>query len=107
MDSNFECLRVEATESGVVTVTVHRPRALNALNDVTIREIDRCFAALAEDPAARVVIVTGEGDRAFVAGADITELAEQGVRDGRARSAVGQRAFESTWVVETVALTRH
>lgn len=59
----------------VARVTVNRPEKLNALNANTIGELDACFAALAADPAVRVVVLTGAGEKAFVAGADIGELA--------------------------------
>ncbi len=60
---------------GIATVTVNRPDTLNALNALTIDELSSCFDSLYHDAAARVVIVSGAGDRAFVAGADIKELA--------------------------------
>lgn len=94
MEYRFDQLTVEVAESGVATVTVNRPKVLNALNDATIGEIDRCFRGLGDDAQVRVVLLTGAGDRSFVAGADIKELSQQGVLDGRARSRIGQRAFQ-------------
>ncbi|MEM7164454.1 MAG: enoyl-CoA hydratase-related protein [Planctomycetota bacterium] len=94
MEYRFEQLAVEVASSGIATVTVNRPKVLNALNDATIGEIDQCFRQLRDDTAVRAVIVTGAGDRSFVAGADIKELSEQGVFDGRARSRTGQIAFQ-------------
>ena len=61
---------------GVATVTVNRPDKLNALTYETIGELDACFAALADDSEVRVVILTGAGEKAFVAGADIGEMAD-------------------------------
>jgi enoyl-CoA hydratase len=58
-------------EGAVATVTINRPKALNALNQETLEEMLRCFQALAEDSSIRVVVVTGSGEKAFVAGADI------------------------------------
>ena len=68
-------------EGAVATVTVRRPKALNALNAQVLRELHEAFARLAEEPAVRVVLLTGEGDRAFIAGADITEFVGAGPRD--------------------------
>ncbi|MDR3739916.1 MAG: enoyl-CoA hydratase-related protein [Terracidiphilus sp.] len=59
----------------IAVVTIHRPNVLNALDAATVEEIDQVFHALAADPAVRVILVTGSGDRAFAAGADIRELA--------------------------------
>lgn len=61
--------------AGVTTVTVNRPDKLNALNGATVAELTACFTALGQDPAVRVVLLTGAGEKAFVAGADIGELA--------------------------------
>ncbi len=94
MSYDFEHLRTSVAAEGIATVTIHRPQALNALNDATIRELDECFLRLSADDAVKVVIVTGAGERAFVAGADIRELAEQGAHEARARARAGQRAFD-------------
>ncbi|HEY7649758.1 MAG TPA: enoyl-CoA hydratase-related protein [Methylomirabilota bacterium] len=59
---------------GVATITLNRPDVLNAMNDVMRGELTRCFAALVTDDEVRVVVVTGQGDRAFSAGADIREF---------------------------------
>jgi enoyl-CoA hydratase len=69
----FETLLV-AREGGLVTVTLNRPRQLNAINRVMARELDALAGDLETDASARVVVVTGAGDRAFLAGADITEF---------------------------------
>jgi enoyl-CoA hydratase len=69
----FETLLV-GRDGGVVTVTLNRPKQLNAINSAMVRELDALATDLEGDPAARVVIVTGTGDRAFLAGADITEF---------------------------------
>jgi enoyl-CoA hydratase len=59
---------------GVATITLNRPDVLNAMNDVMRGELTRCFGALATDDDVRVVVVTGHGERAFSAGADIREF---------------------------------
>jgi len=69
----YEHLRLEKKDQ-IAYVTVARPKALNALNVATVEELSRAFTALQQDAEIRVVILTGEGEKAFVAGADITEL---------------------------------
>jgi enoyl-CoA hydratase len=63
------------TEEGIATLTFNRPKALNALNGELLDEMSKALDAVAADEAIRVLILTGSGDKAFVAGADITELA--------------------------------
>ena len=89
----YQNLKVE-TRDGVAVVTVNRPDKLNALNDATVAEIDAAFAAIAADPATRGVVLTGAGEKAFVAGADIAELATQSPVDGKERSIRGQRVLD-------------
>jgi enoyl-CoA hydratase len=89
----YETLIVE-TRDGVAVVTVNRPDKLNALSDRTMEELGRAFAALADDAAVRGVILTGAGEKAFVAGADIGELATQSPVEGRERSIRGQRVLD-------------
>jgi enoyl-CoA hydratase len=69
----FETLQVDR-EGPVVAVTLNRAKQLNAINRVMVRELDEVATELEGDHTARVVIVTGAGDRAFLAGADITEF---------------------------------
>jgi enoyl-CoA hydratase len=89
----YQNLLVE-TRDGVTFVTVNRPDKLNALNDRTVEELGAAFAAVAADPAVRGVILTGAGEKAFVAGADIAELATQSPVDGKERSIRGQRVLD-------------
>lgn len=79
---------------GIATITVNRPDKLNALNAAVIRELGQAAARLAEDPAVRGAIVTGAGEKAFVAGADIAELAELAPAAARATAEEGQQAFD-------------
>ena len=90
---SYETLKVE-TRDGVAVVTVNRPEKLNALNDRTMEELEQAFTAVGSDPAVRGVILTGAGEKAFVAGADIAELARQSPVDGRERSLRGQRILD-------------
>ncbi len=76
---------------GIRTITINRPDQLNALNRATIDELDRALSEADADRNVRVLIITGSGPKAFVAGADIKEFAHFSVEDGRALSADGQR----------------
>jgi enoyl-CoA hydratase len=79
-------------QDGIATITVNRPDKLNALNRTVIRDLGEAAAAAA-DPAIRGVILTGAGAKAFVAGADISELAEQTPLEAKERSLAGQAVF--------------
>ena len=63
-------------EGSIALVTVNRPEKLNPLNIDTVDALDSCFSDIASDPKVKAVIVTGAGEKAFVAGADINQLAE-------------------------------
>lgn len=67
---NYQNLLV-SIEAKIATVTVNRPKVLNALNKDTLLEIKAAFTTLATDPSVKVIILTGSGEKAFVAGADI------------------------------------
>ena len=90
--SDFKNLLVE-NAGGIAVVTIQRPTALNALNLATLSELDTAFAALANDKSIRVVIVTGGGAKAFVAGADITEMQAMSPAQARAFAKFGQHVF--------------
>jgi enoyl-CoA hydratase len=78
---------------GIARITVNRPDKLNALNAIVIAELGDAVTRIETDSAVRGVIVTGAGGKAFVAGADINELTEQGASGGRARAVAGQQVF--------------
>jgi len=86
---NYQNLLVDVAP--VSTVTVNRPKVLNALDDTTLRELTDAFIALSADPAVRCVIVTGAGDKAFVAGADIAAMTEMGAVEAQAFAERGHR----------------
>ena len=79
-DTKFEHIRVDVDE-GVVTITLDRPQVLNALHLPAHVELSRAFDAYADDPALRVAIVTGSGERAFCVGTDLKSLAQTGPYD--------------------------
>jgi enoyl-CoA hydratase len=90
---SFDNLLIEKRE-GVAVVTVNRPDKLNALNRKTMEELDAAFTALASDVEVRGAILTGSGEKAFVAGADIGELAIQSPVEGKEFSIRGQRTLD-------------
>jgi enoyl-CoA hydratase len=79
--------------NGIARVIINRPDKLNALNATVISELGDAVTRIETDPAVRGVILTGSGQKAFVAGADIAELAGQGPMDGKVRSMAGQLVF--------------
>lgn len=79
--------------AGIATITVNRPDKLNALNDTVIGELGQAIDAITRDPEVRGVILTGQGQKAFVAGADVGELESQGASAGKLRSLFGQAVF--------------
>ena len=78
---------------GIGYVAVNRPEKLNALNDQVMADLDACFASIEQDAAVKAVILTGAGEKAFVAGADIGVLAAQTPVEGKERSLRGQRVL--------------
>ena len=82
-------------QDGIAVLSVNRPDKLNALNEQTIRELDAAVREVTERADVRGVIVTGAGSKAFVAGADIAELAKMGPVDGVEVSRLGQRVFRA------------
>ncbi|MCX7780786.1 MAG: short-chain-enoyl-CoA hydratase [Negativicutes bacterium] len=89
---NYQNLVYE-NENGIAIVAINRPKALNALNAATMRELNDLCDKLAQDKAVQVVILTGSGDKAFVAGADITEMQAMSAIEGREWGKLGQLVF--------------
>lgn len=85
----LENVRTEIRD-GILILTVDRPKVLNALNAQTVEEIHRVFSEARTDDQVRAVIVTGGGEKAFVAGADIGELAQKNPITGKETSERGQ-----------------
>lgn len=76
---------------GIARITINRPDKLNALNGQVIAELDDAAGRVERESAVRAVLLTGAGAKAFVAGADISEIGSQGAMDGQARALAGQR----------------
>lgn len=91
----YSTLRYELDASGVAVLTVNRPDKLNALNTQVIADLTDCVRHIAADDSVRAVIITGEGPKAFVAGADISELAKVDATSGRQLAMRGQAVFRS------------
>jgi enoyl-CoA hydratase len=89
----FEHL-VSTIDGAVATLTINRPKVLNALDAATLGELGEAMRALQADASVRVVILTGSGERAFVAGADINELATLAPDAAKAHAELGQRVFD-------------
>jgi enoyl-CoA hydratase len=89
---NYETLLCEVKDH-VARVTLNRPQVLHALNAMVFNELEHVFMRLAGDVGVRVILLTGAGEKAFAAGADISELARLDVATGEAKSRRGQEVF--------------
>ena len=88
----YENILIESRD-GVAVVTLNRPKVLNALNKALLAELDSAVDAIAADGSVRAVILTGAGEKAFAAGADIQELAQVSPVEGQQLALRGQRLF--------------
>src|SRR5262245_42634158 len=84
-----------SVKDSVATITVNRPAVRNALNVATISELASAVEEARDDPAVRVVILTGAGEKAFAAGADISEIAALSTGGGTEFSRYGQGVFDA------------
>ena len=92
MKMNFANLLYE-NQDGIALITMNRPKALNALNRETLDELNQLADMLAKDSSVQVVILTGSGDKAFVAGADIAQMQSMTAMEGRNFGKLGQAVF--------------
>lgn len=86
----FENILAEKN-GGIATITINRPSKLNALNRVTIAELHDALKVLKNNEDVKVIIITGSGEKAFVAGADISEFADYSIEEGSNLAAQGQK----------------
>ncbi|MCD4793283.1 MAG: enoyl-CoA hydratase/isomerase family protein [Bacteroidales bacterium] len=94
---NYENILTEIKDS-ILTVTLNRPKQLNALNKAVFAELEHIMTNFAVTDEVKGVIITGSGEKAFAAGADIKEFAHFNVEEGKELSADGQRIFK---IIET------
>lgn len=92
---SYTTLRYEADKNGIATITINRPDKLNALNREVLDELADVFQKVTIDDDIKAVLLTGAGDKAFVAGADIKELRSLDEHRGRMVSQKGQQIFQS------------
>ena len=92
---NFENILI-SKENNLATITINRPKKLNALNKTTIKELSEAFLTLEEDVNVKVIVLTGSGEKAFVAGADISEFADFSAEEGEILARKGQELLFNT-----------
>lgn len=90
--TNFDHINTNLKED-ILIISINRPDKMNALNKATIEEIGEAMQEVYDEKDIKGVIITGEGDKAFVAGADISEIAELNELNGRKFSETGQEVF--------------
>ena len=88
----YEHLLLE-TKGQIAILKINNPKSLNALNIATMTELNECLTNIEANKDIRVVILTGEGSKAFVAGADIAEMAKLTAAEGRTMSLLGKTTF--------------
>ncbi len=92
---DWQHLLTDVDESGIATITINRPKALNALNSEVLEELNAAVIEAAMSDDVKVVVITGSGDKSFVAGADISEMADMDAVEARDHALTGQSVFAS------------
>ncbi len=87
---DYKHIKLAFDEDGIAWVTIDRPKQMNALNSEVIEELRVCVSDLTDDPETEAIVITGGGDKAFVAGADIAELTDMTPHEARGLSLTGQ-----------------
>jgi enoyl-CoA hydratase len=103
----YSDIRLDSSEDGISTLTIERPGKLNALSVATMEELDHALARVEREPEHRALILTGAGDKAFAAGADIEELVDASPLEWKARCLRDQavmRRLETSSKVSVAAL---
>lgn len=88
----YKTILLDVTD-GLASLTINRPNALNAINSTVLTELDRALDDINNNEAIHVVILTGAGDKAFVAGADIKEMADSTPLEAQRFSSLGNNVF--------------
>jgi len=94
MSAGYENIVLSIYDNGIAHLTINRPEKLNALNNAVFNELDSVFDTVSNDKQIKALILRGAGEKAFVAGADISELANLDKKSGRVASEKGQRIFQ-------------
>jgi enoyl-CoA hydratase len=101
---SFQNIILEHADTGVYVLTINRPAALNALNADMLEEIGRALAQISGNAAARAVLITGAGEKAFVAGADIAAMRSMNAQQALQFSAAGQRVMRAVEELDVPAI---
>lgn len=96
----FRNILLDEVANGIYRLTINRPQVLNALNAETLREMDRALDILQGDPAARILMITGAGTKAFVAGADIEQMLELTPIEAKRFAEQGMQVFRRLETLE-------
>jgi enoyl-CoA hydratase len=101
----YSYLLTDVDDAGIALISINRPEKLNALSGAVVAELENAFADIARQSAIRALILTGSGEKAFVAGADINELSQLTAFEARQFALRGQRTFRmlETMVKPSVA----
>lgn len=94
MADPYQTIKLTVDDDGIAHLTINRPKKLNALNNQVLDEMDRALDTVGTDSEVKALLLKGAGDKAFVAGADIAELAELDGPGGEAASKKGQSIFD-------------
>ncbi len=94
MNTSYQTLLLEIDDAGICVLTINRPDKLNALNDQVFKDLDKAVSSIEEDDEVKGLIITGSGDKAFVAGADIKEFSEFKKDQATKLSQRGHRVFQ-------------
>lgn len=102
----FSNILIEQVRDGVYLLTINRPKVLNALNAQTLEEMNEAVSTVIADKGARVLLITGSGEKAFVAGADIAHMSNLSPLEGKAFAERGMHLFRrlETLAIPVVAL---
>lgn len=93
MADSYKTIKLTVDDAGIAHLTINRPKKLNALNNQVFDELDKALDTIESDSKIKALLLTGAGDKAFVAGADISELTELDGPGGEATSKKGQVIF--------------